>query len=101
MVHNDRSVADKNVVLAVTLPEGARFERSINPPMIRATSGSTPDRRTIQFMPIAELRPDESTIFRIMATASQTGSGTFRAEVTSMRSPEPTVVTEETTFFAE
>ena len=100
MIRNIRDTADRNVVLTVTLPAGVRFETSINPPMIRPRNG-TPDRRTIEFLPMAELRGGESATFRIVATSQQTGTGTFRAEVTSARSKLPVVATEETTFFVE
>jgi hypothetical protein len=82
------------------LPEGAQFETSINPPMIRARN-ATPDRRTVEFLPLAELRAGESATYRIVATSVRTGIGTFRAEVTSARAREPVIVTEDTTFFAQ
>ena len=100
MIHNDRDVSDRDVVLTITLPEGARFETSINPPMIRARN-ATPDGRTVEFLPLAELRASESATYRIVATSARTGTGTFRAEVTSARAGVPSVVTEDTTFFAQ
>ncbi len=100
VIRNNREFSDRNVVLTITLPEGARFETAITPPMIRARK-STPDRRTVEFLPIAELRGSESATFRIVAECDRTGLGTFRAEVASARNPLPIVVTEETTFFAE
>jgi uncharacterized repeat protein (TIGR01451 family) len=100
MIHNDRDVSDQEVVLTITLPEGSQFETSINPPMIRARN-STPDRRTVEFLPVAELRAGESATYRIVATSATTGPGLFRAQVTSARASVPVVVTEETTFFVE
>ncbi len=100
MIHNDRDVSDQEVVLTITLPEGSQFETSINPPMIRARN-STPDRRTVEFLPLAELRAGESATYRIVATSTTTGPGLFRAEVTSARASVPVVASEETTFFAQ
>ena len=99
VVRNNRKTSDRDVVLTVTLPEGARYESSINPPMIRARK-TTPDRRTVEFLPIAELRGDETATFRIVVTSQRSGTGVFRAEVISARAPLPIVVTEETTFYA-
>lgn len=98
-IRNDGYISDRDVALTVTLPHGARYETSINPPMVRARAGSV-GRRLVEFLPIAELRAGETATYRVVTTAAKTGAGIFRAEVTSRRSRSPIVAEEETTFFA-
>ncbi|MCA9262510.1 MAG: DUF11 domain-containing protein [Planctomycetales bacterium] len=99
VVHNSGSEPDRDVVLQVELPEQTKYVSSINPPLIRARSAS-PNGRRIEFLPIAELRPDETAIFRLVVNPQVPGTGSLTASVTSQRSPRPVVTAESTHFYA-
>ncbi len=82
----------EKVVLTVETPAGSTFAKSLNPPMVRPVRISS-DKRTVEFLPIATLRPQETARFRLVVQRNQATIGTFRAKVASESSPDGTVFT--------
>ena len=83
-VTNTTDKPEKEVVLMVEAPAGTTFVTSLNPPMIRAARASS-DKRTVEFTPIATLRPNETAKFRVVVAPKTSSIGRFRAKVTSDR----------------
>jgi len=96
-IKNERTVSDKQVTLTMTLPDGLRFEKLSGPVQGRTSS---PDGRTVELTPIAELRAGESVSFRLEATPLTAGRMIMRAQTQSQRSPAPVTAETDTTVFA-
>ncbi len=75
------------VVLTVETPAGTTFDTSLNPPMVRPVRISS-DERTVEFLPIATLRPQETARFRLVVRRNQATIGTFRAKASSASHPD-------------
>ena len=97
VLQNDRGMSDRNVALSIVLPEGMRHIRTTGPVEIKNTS---PDGRTIELTPLAEMRPHEAVSFRVETSAARAGTYTVRTKVQSLRQSEPLSVTETTTVNA-
>ncbi len=96
-VKNDRNVSDRNVEITFTIPDGLQF-RSFDSGGLGLTERQSADRRTVTIAPISELRPGETLRpLRIEASGTKTGTVKVRAEVKSLRSPQPVSVEVETT----
>jgi uncharacterized repeat protein (TIGR01451 family) len=98
-VTNFSAQPDRNVVLVVNLPN----ELS---PIPQATSGPPGLRfnvlgQTIQFFPVAEIRPGETVSFRVVAVARQPGEVRPQASVTSANTPTPVTAGTSTTILAQ
>ena len=86
-VINKGAVDESNVVLTIETPTGTTFANSLNPPLIRINRTSS-DKRTVDFLPLATLRPQESAKFRVVVNRLRNPVGAFRAKVTSDRRVE-------------
>ncbi len=94
-IKNTRDEIEEDVVLTIETPPGTKFVTSINPPMIRAQRASN-DKRTVEFLPIAALRPKESAKFRIVVRREQPTDGRFRAKITSSRLTDGIIFSDKT-----
>ena len=87
-ITNARAVSDANIALQVLLPEGTKQWTIDPPPAIQYQVAS--DNRTLNFTPIAELRPtDKPVVFRITITAVAADTLELRARVGSTQTPTP------------
>ncbi|HND54395.1 MAG TPA: hypothetical protein PLV92_18415, partial [Pirellulaceae bacterium] len=96
LVKNDRNASDRNVVLTIVLPEG------INAEQVKVTNfrarGLAADGRTLEMMPIAELRAGEALrSCEVNLVANTPGRMLLRAEVRSWRTTAPLVAEAEVT----
>jgi uncharacterized repeat protein (TIGR01451 family) len=99
-IENDRQVADRNVVVMFFLPEGLEFEGFDNSGLTLPAQRS-PNGRTVAVSPIKELRPGEKLrAMRVNVRATAPGVQRFRAEITSLRSPQPVTAEHQTTVQA-
>jgi len=96
-VTNLGQLSDRNVTLAVTLPQQMILEKL-------GTTGPTPVQtvvgQTVRFAPAVELRPGKENRleYRVRARATQPGKAIARAEVTSLNNPQPKSDEAETTI---
>ncbi len=77
-------------MLTIETPTGTTFANSLNPPQIQINRVSS-DNRTVDFLPIATLRVQESAKFRVVVNRQRSPVGQFRAKVTSDRLVEGSV----------
>ena len=93
-VRNLANVSDRNVAVAVALPN------QMTPG--NGHAGPTQfivDNRTIRFSPIAELRPGEAQTFRVVGIARERGSANAQATAASQLQQQPTTATTSTNLF--
>lgn len=96
-IKNDRNVSDRNVEITFTIPDGLQF-RSFDSGGLGLSERQSADRRTVAIPPISELRPGETMRpLRIELSGAKTGTVKLRADVKSLRSPQPVSVEVETT----
>ncbi len=87
-ITNARAVSDANIALQVLLPAGTKQWTIDPPPAIQYQVAS--DNRTLNFTPIAELRPtDKPVVFRVTVTAVAAETLELRARVGSTQTPTP------------
>ncbi|MGC3969333.1 MAG: hypothetical protein QM775_18830 [Pirellulales bacterium] len=94
IVRNLSNVSERNVAVSVELPA------QMTPGS--AHSGPTQyvvNNRTIQFQPLAELRPGEAQSFRVMGIARERGTATARATAASQAQQTPISATTSTNVF--
>jgi uncharacterized repeat protein (TIGR01451 family) len=99
-ITNGRDAVDEQVKLAITLPEGMEFVRSLTVGLLQPIAVS-PDKRNIEFTPIAALRAGETVTFRIVARAEEPGMGKFQARLQSRLSVSPVTAEEQTAVYTE
>jgi len=95
-ITNNAPVADREVVVVITLPNEATPAAGSEGPTQFALN-----QRTLRFAPVAEIRSGETLTFQIRAVARQPGAAVLRAEVTSSAATTPVVATESTNIFAQ
>lgn len=94
-IRNEGSAAAQRIQLACELPEGVTL-LDVKSPAAHRTTGAA-----IEFAPIAQLGPGESTTVRINVRAQKSGNLRFRAQLSSDSVEEPVVEEELTKFYAE
>lgn len=96
-ITNLRDVADRNVVLVFTAPEG------LTPLAVGAVAPSRPtiNGRVMRFNPVAEIRPREPLIYRIPVRADQAGQFRVQAQVVSDAQRRALIATEDSSVFRE
>jgi uncharacterized repeat protein (TIGR01451 family) len=95
-VTNGGAVADREVMVVVTLPNEMTPAAGSTGPTAFVLDG-----RTLKFAPLAEIRPGESVTYQIRAVPRQAGSALLRADVTSSGSPTPISASETTNVIAQ
>jgi len=100
-VTNERNVADKNVAVTLFLPDGVTYSKLFSNAPALGILRASPDGRSIDLTPVAEMRPGDKVTFRIDVTATKAGNYNFQAKVVSQRQPTAITVKEDTTIFAE
>lgn len=88
VIENGRNVADRNVELTLHLQEGMEFVKLQRGPV--AARNLSPDRRTVEFTPIAELRAGETlnqNPFYIQVKCVKVGKYTVKVSVDSLQTP--------------
>jgi hypothetical protein len=84
-ITNERNVADKDLVVTLELADGMQVSGASGP---SAVLRSSPDGRTVELSPIAEVRPGEKLpSYRIEVTSLKAGKHKARVSVKSGRSP--------------
>ncbi|MCI0357239.1 MAG: hypothetical protein L0211_01980, partial [Planctomycetaceae bacterium] len=100
-ITNDRQVSDRDVTLTLQLPDGMQFTRDTKALGPTGVVSVSPDGRTIEMNPIAELRPAEAPgAYQIEVLGTKPGKHRVRATVASVRSPAGVSVEAETTVNA-
>ena len=97
VIENARNVLDRNVKLTIHLPEGMEFVKLSGPVAPRSQS---PDGRTIEVTPIAEMHAGESlnrNPFYIEVRGVEIGKHTVKVTVDSLQSAQPVEAQQETT----
>ena len=96
-ITNLKDVADTNVVLVITVPEG------LTPLAVGAVAPSRPtvNGRTMRFNPVAEIRPREPLIYRVPVRADQPGQYRVQAQVVSDAQRRALIATEDSSVFRE
>jgi uncharacterized repeat protein (TIGR01451 family) len=98
-IKNDRNVSDKNVAVRIMIPQGMTYKSISQDQPVQPTFSR--DGRTVQLPQIREVRAGEMLPeYLLEVTPTQPGRFTLRVEVTSLRSAEPVVQTEDTMVFA-
>ncbi|HJN13632.1 MAG TPA: hypothetical protein QF564_33460 [Pirellulaceae bacterium] len=92
---NDRNIQDRNVEVTFHLPEGLKYEGFVSLSADLSISISD-DNRIVRVERISEMRPGGTRMFRIGVVGRQVGPWPFRVEVSSLRTPQPIAVVEET-----
>ena len=98
-VTNLHNVADANIVVIVTVPEG--LAPTAGGVGIVAPSNPNIGQRVIRFNPVAEIRPGESLIYRIPILAKQPGQFSSQIRVTSNGQRRPLIKAEESSVFQD
>jgi uncharacterized repeat protein (TIGR01451 family) len=93
-VRNLANVSERNVAVTVELPTQMTPGNGHGGP-----TQFTVENRTVRFAPIAELRPGESQVFRVMGIARERGSATARATAASQTQQTPVAATTSTSVF--
>lgn len=94
---NERAVGDRDVRLRITLSEGLQFANWKGRVGVAKVSD---DKRVIEIVPVAELRPGEvMPAFALEVSATAAGKHRVRVEAISQRSPIAVTIDEETTVF--
>ncbi|MEK6248671.1 MAG: hypothetical protein N2C12_10860, partial [Planctomycetales bacterium] len=99
-VKNIQKVADQNVVVVITAPEGMTpILNSIEAP----SDNPVIDGRVVRFQPVAEIRPDEPLplTYKVPLRADQAGSFQVQVQVTSNAQRRPILATVDSTVFEE
>jgi uncharacterized repeat protein (TIGR01451 family) len=95
VIENARNVSDKNVKLTISIPPGMEFVKLSGPVVAR---GQSPDGRTIEATPIAEMRAGEILKpFYVEARGMRIGKHTLKVRVDSFRSPQAVEAAKDTT----
>ena len=96
-ITNLRDVADTNVILVITVPEG------LTPQVVGAVAPSRPtvNGRIMRFNPVAEIRPREALVYRIPVRADQPGQFRVQAQVVSDAQRRALIATEDSSVFRE
>jgi len=98
VIENKRNVSDRNVKLTIQLPKGMAFVKLQRGPV--AARFMSPDSRTIELTPIAEMRANESLSrnpFYIEVRGVEIGKHTVKVTVDSLQSLQPVEAQTETT----
>jgi uncharacterized repeat protein (TIGR01451 family) len=95
-VTNNAPVSDREVTVAVTLPNEVIPIAGHNGPTQAGVNN-----RTVRFAPVAEIRAGETLTFVVRAKAQQAATATVRVDVTSNAAQSPVVATETTNIFAQ
>lgn len=94
-VKNTGSKAATNVTLKCELPEGVQLLSAKGP------TDAVAQRRTLTFKPLAELSPDQESVFRIHVKGLRDGNERVKALVSSDSLTEPLVQEEQTKFYSD
>lgn len=97
LVKNNAAAPDQQVVVTVVVPP------ELTPVSVgtRGPSAHTIDRQTVRFEPVAEIRPQETLVYRIVVRAVRPGEVTLRALLRSSRSLGTIEQAETTSIFAD
>jgi len=104
-IKNDRTESDRNVVIRIVIPEGMAFKKITWDPQNRGAAAPVQprfsnDRRTVELPEIREIRAGETLPpYRLEVTTQRPGRFALRVEVTSLKSPEPVIQSEDTMVF--
>jgi len=98
-IKNNRENSDHTVSVTFTAAEGMQIDQVTDSPV--EMRSHTRDGRTIEMIPVAEIRAGETLTFRVVVRALRSGSFTFETRVDSRRLDEPLVITEDTTVNLE
>jgi len=99
-IMNDRNVSDRDVTLTLQLPDGMQFTKDTKARGPTGVAAVSPDGRTIEMSPIAEMRSAEAQSYQIEVLGTKPGKHRVRAAVASVRTPVGVSVEAETTVNA-
>lgn len=94
-VKNSGSKAATNVTLKCELPEGVQLLSAKGP------TDAVAQRHTLSFKPLAELAPDQESVFRVHVKGLRDGNERVKVLVSSDSLTEPLVQEEQTKFYSD